>query len=1019
MTERPHDDRTIDFAPNKPAPTAPERFEAAWQEALRGGAPPSLESFLEQASDLERAAVAEELTRLDREFKQRMAQMHSLQAAAVFRDDAPLPASARTIDFVPGRPRDPEATVDPAGGVVPAHVGSDPASAADTANAVGDPTMGSAEVASGVTVDSDDGVEFDSATGKSTMSPRKRKPPASAPSVAGYEILGELGRGGMGVVYKAKHKRLNRVVALKMVLAGAHAAPEQLARFNSEAESVAQLQHPNIVQIYEVGEHDGLPYFSLEYVEGGSLTEKLAGKPQPFRDAAQLVETLAAAMACAHLHGIIHRDLKPGNVLLTKDGQPKITDFGLAKRLEGDSSQTKSGTLMGTPSYMAPEQARGDTKEIGPLADVYALGVVLYETLTGRAPFIGAAVLDTLEQVRNQEPVPPSRLQPSVPRDLETICLKCLQKEAHKRYASAEALAEDLHRFLTGEPIKARPVGNAERLLRWCLRNPKIATLTAAILFLLIALTVGSTLAAIKISYEHDEAVKARDLADQKAIDEMAARQLADKHAEEARQAETKAAANAKLAGEQRELALETLYSVVTKTEEKLRDKADMLALRQDLVETTMAGLNKVSRSAETAALADRTTGIAHTRMGDICERVSRTEEAIRQYKLSLDIFERGIVQEPDNDQLRYNAAVSCDKLGEMCREMEGDSAVALAYYERSLKLREQLAADLRSKEPTPAERNFGLAVSYVKLATLTLSLGDPVKSHTYAQKALEQGEKLLEENAQSNGAKMVIGYARYGLGKAAFRLGRPDEARKELDECVRIRQQLVDKLPQSAQVKVDLALAHDGLGDIEMESGRADAALAYFAKAHEIHAAVYERDKTDAMMKLNLGNSYYRLATARLSIGQAAAADTDYHEALKFREDLQKADPKNFQRRLELMPTLARCGDHARASQMADEFRQRGLTSPDIAYNVACTYALCAPAVAHGKSKDQLTSEERSRQDQYVAKALDALTQALAHGYKDAGAFAADPDLAPLHRVPAFQEMRKTLQTERRTDVR
>jgi serine/threonine protein kinase len=239
------------------------------------------------------------------------------------------------------------------------------------------------------------------------------------PVVAGYEILGELGRGGMGVVYKARQKGLNRVVALKMVLAGAHASALQLARFQIEAEAVARLQHPNVVQIYEVGEHDGLPFCSLEFVDGDSLAKKIAGKPLPPREAAALAELLTLGMAAAHDAGIIHRDMKPANVLLTAGGLPKITDFGLARRLEEDSSQTKSGTLLGTPSYMSPEQARGDTREVGPLSDLYAIGAILYEMLTGRPPFVGATMLETVFQVRHQEPVPPTRLNPKVPADLE------------------------------------------------------------------------------------------------------------------------------------------------------------------------------------------------------------------------------------------------------------------------------------------------------------------------------------------------------------------------------------------------------------------------------------------------------------------------------------------------------------------------------------------------------------------------------------------------------------------------
>jgi serine/threonine protein kinase/WD40 repeat protein len=301
------------------------------------------------------------------------------------------------------------------------------------------------------------------------------------PAVAGYQVLAELGRGGMGVVYKACHLRLHRVVALKMVLAGAHAGKQHLARFRHEAETVAQLQHPHIVQIYEVGEHDGRPFLALEYVPGGSLAQKLDGTPQPPRAAAELVAMLARAVQAAHDQGVIHRDLKPANVLLTADGTPKLTDFGLAKQLDADAGQTPSGAVLGTPSYMAPEQARGHNRAIGPAADVYSLGALLYECLTGRPPFQAATSLDTILQVLRDEPVPPCRLVPQVPRDLETVCLMCLHKEPHRRYPTAAALAEDLQRFLRGEPVQARPVGSLERGWRWCRRNPVVAGLLATV----------------------------------------------------------------------------------------------------------------------------------------------------------------------------------------------------------------------------------------------------------------------------------------------------------------------------------------------------------------------------------------------------------------------------------------------------------------------------------------------------------------------------------------------------------
>jgi tRNA A-37 threonylcarbamoyl transferase component Bud32 len=323
---------------------------------------------------------------------------------------------------------------------------------------------------------------------EATRYPQQMPATQQAAQVSGYEILGELGRGGMGVVYKARHLKLGRTVALKMILAGGHASRDDLARFRTEAEAIARLQHPNIVQVHEVGEHNGKPFFSLEFCTGGSLDRKLKGTPLPPAEAARLVQTLAAAMQAAHEKNVIHRDLKPANVLLSEDGTPKITDFGLAKKLD-DVGQTQSGAVMGTPSYMAPEQASGNTKEIGLSCDVYALGAILYELLTGRPPFKAATALETIKQVVGDEPVPPSRLKPGVPRDLETISLKCLHKEPGKRYASALALAEDLRRFQAGEPIAARPVGRVERGWRWCRRNPALA---AALMAVAAALLLGT-----------------------------------------------------------------------------------------------------------------------------------------------------------------------------------------------------------------------------------------------------------------------------------------------------------------------------------------------------------------------------------------------------------------------------------------------------------------------------------------------------------------------------------------------
>jgi eukaryotic-like serine/threonine-protein kinase len=374
---------------------------------------------------------------------------------------------------------------------------------------------------------------------------------ASVQYFGDYELLERLGKGGMGVVYKARQVSLKRLVALKMILAGQLADEQDIARFHVEAEAAANLDHPGIVRIFEIGQHQGQHYFSMGYVDGESLDARLKASPLPPCEAAQLMEQVARAVAYAHAQGVIHRDLKPANILVDKNHRPHVTDFGLAKRVQGDSSLTATGVVLGTPSYMPPEQAAGRIEQINEQSDVYSLGATLYALLVGRPPFQAATSLETLIQVREQESMPLRQLNPKLPGDLETVCAKCLEKDPRQRYNSAHELGEELRRFLSGEPIHARPVGRTERLWRWCKRNPVVAALSAAALLLLLmvvlATSVGymKTNAALTIAQsERDRAEVEQRRAEASLASEAAARRNAEARRQQAEEEKRKSAQN-------------------------------------------------------------------------------------------------------------------------------------------------------------------------------------------------------------------------------------------------------------------------------------------------------------------------------------------------------------------------------------------------------------------------------------------------------------------------------------------
>ena len=674
----------------------------------------------------------------------------------------------------------------------------------------------------------------------------------AGPAISGYEIMGELGRGGMGVVYRARQVRLNRPCAIKMILGGAHASPEAATRFLAEAEAVARLQHANIVQIHHIGEVDGLPYFELEYVDGGSLDRQLDGTPWPARRAIELIEAVARGVAEAHRQGIVHRDLKPANILMAADGTPRITDFGLAKSLASDSGLTRTDSIMGSPGYMAPEQAEGRTKRVGPPADVYALGAILYELLTGRPPFVGATVLETLEQVRTTEPVAPSRLVPHLPRDVETIALKCLHKDPVKRYESATALAEDLRRYLGGESILARPVGPIERGWRWYRRNPVVAGLAASLAALLVLATAASLAAYARMS--------------NLASGEHAARLTAERETQAARDARVREAAQRLRAEANFRKARAAVDGYLTTvSESQLLKVPGLQPLRGELLESALRFYRDFLKKRGDDPTLRAELAATQARIGRIQTELGAVEAARRSLKSAIAAYQAEIIKNPQDLALRTALADAWLSLGDLAFTSGGQNAgqELLAACENNAELREGLARDraddpdrqrdladalgrlgvaldgagrdglsahLRGAEirlahflnaPDDPKLNFGIGESMNNIAACISNsecqediLAMQLRGEDYIRFAYDRQPHMIEYGCDATTASMnVLRAYRY--------LGRKDEtvaqARKAVEHCRR----LVRDHPAAPIAKRQLVWALEELVQSQRDAGR------------------------------------------------------------------------------------------------------------------------------------------------------------------------------------------------------
>jgi tetratricopeptide (TPR) repeat protein len=836
-------------------------------------------------------------------------------------------------------------------------------------------------------------------------------PTATAPAPPDYEILGELGRGGMGVVYKARAIRLNRLVALKMILAGPHAGLQDLARFRREAESAACLQHPNIVQIYEVGDNDGRPFLSLEYVGGGSLADRLDGTPAPPEQSAELVEALARAMHYAHSRGIVHRDLKPANILLQLDeggrmmdekdpdlpssssfirnpssGLPKITDFGLAKKIGDASGPTQSGSILGTPSYMSPEQASGKTEQIGPATDIYALGAILYELLTGRPPFKAATPLDTVLQVVGEEPVAPRRLQPRLPRDLETICVKCLQKDPRRRYGDAGALADDLHRFLAGEPVRARPIGWAESFAKWARRRPAVAALLAISLVATAALVILGLLYETRLEQSNTELTAA----------------LADVTQAKENEEQEHARGQAHLSK-----ALEVIDQMLTHVwDEPLGNSPPILALRRRLLQEAREyyewnlQLNDEDPAVrrETARACFRTAGL-HLWIGETAQSELFSRKAIElQSKLAEDF--------PDHPEFRHDLSQSHAYLGHSL-SMSQKFEPALAAYTKSISLAEKLVGEHPSE---PAYRET-LARNLDHLALLQTYV-NPAQSEVNALKVIKLGDELVHEHPDVADYQCLLANAYANLVMNRDRLDRGGEMKDFVRKGLQLLEPPGKEPPQTGRDYArGLALLtfYDGVTKLrDRHWKQAEPSLkAGISGLEELvkRAPIFP-------YRFQLAMSYPRLAQLYEETNNSVLAEENYRKTLETTEQLFRDYPSAtflkqlvIDRQILLMVFSARKGEGlSRLLTDAETLaRQAGLNDGNY-YNLACLFAQASalPGVAA-----EITEERAHRAMQFLERV--AAKGFLSTNYGRSLA-KTDRDLNPLRKRKDFQELLRAL---------
>lgn len=829
--------------------------------------------------------------------------------------------------------------------------------------------------------------------------------------IPGYVNLGELGHGGMGVVYKARQLQADRLVALKVMLDAKRARPEDIARFQTEVRAAASLAHPNIVQVYEVRTDGEYPYFTQEFVPGGTLAERIKDRLLSHRETAESMLQLSQAIAFAHSRGVIHRDLKPSNILVASDGVLKVADFGLARRIDDESQLTRDGTVLGTPSYMAPEQASGSIHKIGPLCDVYALGAILYELLTGRPPFKGATVWEVIQLVRSAEPAAPSSLRPDTPKDLETICLKCLQKDPEKRYASVSALADDLNRHLHFEPILARPIGRVERFVRLCKRHPREASLSGLLVGVLMLVAIGATWAAWQMGKQRNEIAREKEVSDQRL-----------------------------------ELYRDGVSSMVNSLPQLLEGIPLTQAVRNRLNESAEQLLASQEESADSVGLSQK-WGLVGTAIGQGNLLLREAESMLQQGDAAAEVGE--LLAEADRHFLRAEqvadatvASVETEqakKLSNLAlalsrraiqRRLIGKPVEAEEFFGRAIELRKQ-ALEVNTTEKPLTQRFAELGRELTNLAELqweqSLSKTDEGQSQELASQALASlqesrryftsavfdPEGAFQNDASPNTVRDFAMTCELAA-KVHQSSGDLSASLALYEEALQLAQKTVELDPDKLSYRLNLASTANKTGDfLLVQRNDPAAARKCFVIAMLELRRIFSDNELQNLYDNGLAMSYYRLGIAAIGQGDDDRA-TNYFERcalireLSLRQEQDKPSVKAnpdllLVKQVDLMLAAAQAKQLTIALPMARQLVKRAEEAEAIAGPLQKHEVLMHAAACLGICSQYC---EDSQRQSLQTEAIQLIAQALELGHTDLNYLRSDPDFWPLQALPEYKEL-------------